>query len=131
LTRKCPIRAEQGAIFIIPPLYERFPALSERAIIADIVDIPFPYWFEWSQRAFDILGVDLPPDADRTPYIRQLKGTDLWVLGYAAMDEDRARLLQDRYDASYLLIEEAVELDFPVTHRCCGLVLYSLEDRQD
>ena len=120
---------EQDAIFIIPPLYERFQALSERAVVADIVNIPYPYWFDWSQRAFDILGVEIPADVDRTPYIRQLKGTELWVLGYASMDEDRAHDLQARYGASYLLIEDDINLDFEVTYRCCGLTLYALEEQ--
>ena len=121
---------QQDAIFIIPPLFERFQALSERAIVADIVSIPYPYWSEWSQRIFGILGVEIPPNADRTPYIRQLKGTDLWVLGYATMDEDRARFLQEQYGASYLLIEESVTLEFAVEHRCCGLVLYALDHQE-
>jgi hypothetical protein len=120
---------EQDAIFIIPMLQERFSALSERAIITDIVNVPFPYFDEWNERVFDILGVEVPPDADRTPYIEQLRGTDLWILGYATMDEDRARYLQAQYGASYLLIEQSVELDFPVRHRCCGLTLYTLEDQ--
>jgi hypothetical protein len=120
---------EQDVVVIIPPVFERFQALSERAIITDIVNVPYPYFDEWNQRVFDILGVEIPPDADCTPYIRQLKGTDLWVLGYASMDEERARYLQAQYDASYLLIEESVQLDFPVKYRCCGLTLYSLEDQ--
>jgi hypothetical protein len=118
---------EQDAVFIIPLLEERFQALSERAIVTDINNVPYPYFDEWFDRVFDILGVEVPPDADRTPYIDQLRGTNLWILGYATMDEDRARYLQAQYGASYLLIEESVELDFPVRHRCCGLTLYALD----
>jgi hypothetical protein len=118
---------EQDAVFIIPLLEERFQALSERAIVTDINNVPYPYFDEWFDRVFDILGVEVPPDADRTPYIDQLRGTNLWILGYATMDEDRTRYLQAQYGASYLLIEESVELDFPVRHRCCGLTLYALD----
>lgn len=121
---------EKDALIIAPPLYDRFEVLSERAIIVNRLSPTHPFLTEWAERIFDLLGFEWNGTNTHRD-LENLRQYAYWELPYNAMDADRALRLREKYGADYLVIMESANLNFPMVYRCCGMVVYSLQDHEE
>ena len=84
----------KDALFVIPPLAKEFRLHAGRSVIADWKTTPVisSELMQWYERMQDISGVESPKDKDAISE------------GYTRIDEDRVRMLVEKYGADHALV---------------------------
>jgi hypothetical protein len=99
----------RDAIFVVPPFLGRFRIGAERAIVVDFKGMPFSddAQREWYER---LRACCLPEDAQGVP------GQEDFFLGYREIDDERLRLLRDKYGATFAVIINGTPTSLPTVY---------------
>ncbi len=98
------------AIFLVDPSMGLFRLTAQRALVVDFKDHPFSDegQLEWQQRLFDCYGIPKRMGFDAMHEMSKL---------YRKITDDRLKVLQTKYGASYAVLQHATKTQFPIIYQ--------------
>jgi hypothetical protein len=102
-------RTPEDAVFIVPPMWDQFRILAERAVVVDFKDFPFDdrTMLEWRRRLADCYGETRQ---------RGFAAASEMQRHYASIPEGRLLWLREKYGATYAVLFERTPCRFPLLY---------------